>query len=104
VQNIPDEAYILVESFTDEYMLRVDFHKSVLTQMLETNKYVPLNDGRIQYDYLERKGNVRLSWGPLYKVALTEINTNKVVEGVKYKLVFSENPKAVMDSVCAIKR
>ncbi len=47
---------------------------------------------------------MRLSWGPLYKFSLTEFASDKPAEGVKYKLVFSENPNAMMDSVCAIKR
>lgn len=33
-----------------------------------------------------------------------DFQPNKVAEGVRYKLVFSENSDAVMDSVCAIKR
>ena len=39
---------------------------------------------------------MRLSWPPLASLSQN-------VTGVRYKLVFSESPDAVMDSVCAIK-
>ena len=86
-------------------MLRVDFYDSILHGLQTTNYFMPQDGGRIHYEYLRRKGNVKISWGPLYKVSLNDpLSTTKSLEGVKYKLVFSENQNAVMDSVCAIKR
>jgi hypothetical protein len=106
IRGVAGEAYILVEAFTDdlesdhEYILRVDFlEREVLG--FANSLYMPMEDGRIEFEYMRgRKGNVLLRWKPLYSL---DAMSNKEVPGVRYKLLFSENPEAVMDSVCAIK-
>lgn len=112
ISNLEGDNYILVESISPdpktitEYMLRVDFIASNLHNMLMKTHYIPEDGGRIRIDYTRgRKGNVRLNWSPLYTLSFMDSpgNTHRV-EGVRYKLVFSENPDAVLDSVCAIKR
>ena len=74
VQGLEEEAYILVESYsTDsdeptEYMLRVDFFDSVLLGLTTREYYIAQDGGRIRYEYLRRKGNVKINWGPLYQI------------------------------------
>lgn len=74
VQGLEEEAYILVESYTadtdepTEYMLRVDFHDSVVSGLLTRENYIAQDGGRIRYEYLRRKGNVKINWGPLYQI------------------------------------
>lgn len=45
---------------------------------------------------------MQLKWGAVSSMDQLE-GTQQPVTGVRYKLVFSENPEAVMNSVCAIK-
>ncbi len=74
VQGLEQEAYILVESYTfdtdepTEYMLRVDFYSSVLLGLTNRDYYIAQDGGRIRYEYLRRKGNVKINWGPLYQI------------------------------------
>ena len=68
-------------------------------------QYVAEDGGHIRVEYpRSMKGNVRLNWSPLYMMDFLDPQASKVAEGVRYKLVFSDNSDAVMDSVCAIKR
>ena len=65
--------------------------------------FVASNNGRIEYEYLRgRKGEVRLSWDSLYSLG-SDLANYKEVSQVRYKLVFSNNSEAIMDSVCGIK-
>jgi hypothetical protein len=96
------EGYIIVEGFTKEvsldmeYYIRVDFLDTPASH--SQNPYMPANGGRITYKYVRgKKGEVKLSWSPLYSALDAE-----PVSNVRYKLIFSTNPDAVLDSVCAL--
>jgi len=106
VNDLTGENYILVETFSGavenspaEYLIRVDFYD--IEEVKST--FVPQNGGRIEYDYI-RKEAVRLKWSPLSALDPGAGSFGQALDGVRYKLVFSENQNAVLDSVCAIKR
>jgi hypothetical protein len=85
-----------------EYIIKVNY----LNGIEYTNKelYVPRDEGHIEFEYMRnKKGNVKVKWGPLQTYSPgTSINTP--IDNVRYKLVFSNNSRAVLDSACAIKR
>lgn len=101
--DVPGDSYVVVEAYTKdtaatmEYLLKVNFFDTPSSH--KQNPYLPANGGQLTYKYLRgRKGNVLLSWSPLYSALDSTPVTN-----VRYKLVFSTDPDAVLDSVCALR-
>jgi hypothetical protein len=55
-------------------------------------QYVAEDGGAIRVEYpIEMKENVKLNWSPLYMMDFMNPSASKVAEGVRYKLVFSDN-------------
>lgn len=111
--DLDGEFYLLVETnqissnneAPTEYIVRVDFFDKGLLHKVMLTQYVAEDGGSIRVEYpITMKENVKLNWSPLYKMDFLDPQASKVAEGVRYKLVFSDNSDAVMDSVCAIKR
>ena len=111
--DLDGEFYLLIETNyissnnegPTEYIVRVDFYDKGLMHKVMLTNYIAEDGGAIRVEYpREMKGNVKLNWSPLYMMNFFDPQASKIAEGVRYKLVFSENSDAVMDSVCAIKR
>jgi uncharacterized membrane protein len=51
----------------------------------------------------DAKGTVLLSWSSVHSLYSKVGSESKEVSGVRYKLIFSKEKGAAMDSVCAIK-
>jgi hypothetical protein len=84
-----------------EFLIKVEYVSRA--ELTEKSNYLPGGAGIISSEYVKgSKGNVKLSWQPVYEYSHGERGDS--MSNTKFKIVLSNNKFAVLDQVCAVKR
>jgi hypothetical protein len=80
-------------------MVRVKHHR---VKSLKTYNYTPLNEGKLDYEISEGRDGIDLTWQPI--LGKDPSGKNLAQGKITYTVVASKDPRARLDSQCALKK